>query len=76
MLTLAALMVVDATQSEAARVNAMLDDAPSRECLAMQQLQFRQCASVAHDPNEDAYCLARHGLAGPGQCFAGIARAP
>lgn len=76
MLTLAALIVVDATQSEAARVNATLDDAPSRECFAMQQLQFRQCASVAHDPNEDAYCLARHGLAGPGQCIASLARAP
>jgi hypothetical protein len=76
MLTLAALIIVDATQSESARVTAMLDDEPSRECLAMQQLQFRQCASVAHDPNEDAYCLARHGLTGPAQCFANIARAP
>jgi hypothetical protein len=76
MLTLAALIVVDAMESEAARVNAVLDDEPSRECLAMQQLQFRQCASVAHDPNEDAHCLARHGLTGPGQCFASIARAP
>jgi hypothetical protein len=76
MLTLAALIAIDATQSETTRVNAMLDDAPSRECLAMQQLQFRQCASVAHDPNEDAYCLARHGLTGPGNCFASIARAP
>lgn len=76
MLTLAALIVVDAMQSEAARANAILDDEPSRECFAMQQLQFRQCASVAHDPNEDAYCLARHGLTGPGQCIASIARTP
>lgn len=76
MLTLAALMIVEATASESARVSAMLDDAPSRECLAIQQLQFRQCASVAHDGNEDAFCLARHGLAGPGACFASLARAP
>jgi hypothetical protein len=76
MLTLSALIIVGATESEAARVNAMLDDETSSACLAMQQLQFRQCASVAHDPNEDAYCLARHGLTGAGQCFASIARAP
>jgi hypothetical protein len=76
MLTLAALIVVDASESETTRVAAMLDDEPSRECLAMQQLQYRQCASVAHDPNEDTYCLARHGLSGPGACFANLARAP
>jgi hypothetical protein len=76
MLTLGALIVVDALDSEAARVSAVLDDAPARECLEMQALTYRQCASVAHDPNEDAYCLARHGLAGPGQCFASFAAAP
>lgn len=76
MLTLAALIVVGADASEPARVAAMLDDTPSRECLEMQQLTFRQCASVAHDPNEDAYCLARHGLTGPAACFGNIARTP
>ena len=76
MLTLAALIVVEAETQERTRVAAMLDDEPSRECLEMQQLTFRQCASVAHDPNEDAYCLARHGLTGPAACFASIARTP
>jgi hypothetical protein len=76
MLTLAALIIVEAETQERTRVAAMLDDPPSRECLEMQQLTFRQCASVAHDPNEDAYCLARHGLTGPAACFANIARTP
>ncbi|MBC7768526.1 MAG: hypothetical protein H7124_07045, partial [Phycisphaerales bacterium] len=68
MLTLAALFIVGAAESEDARV--LLDDQQLERCLALEQLQFRQCASVAHDPNEDAFCLARHGLATPGACFA------
>lgn len=76
MLTLAALIIVEADTAERTRVAAVLDDTPSRECLEMQQLTFRQCASVAHDPNEDAYCLARHGLTGPAACFANVARTP
>jgi len=75
MFTLAALMVVGATQSETARINAALDDEPVRQCLAMQQLQLRQCASVTHEPAEDAFCLARHGYAAPSACLA-LAQAP
>ncbi len=75
MFTLAALFVVGATQSETARVNAALDDEPMRQCLAMQQLQLRQCASVTHEPYEDAFCLAQHGFAEPSACFA-LAQAP
>jgi hypothetical protein len=70
MFTLAALLVVGATQSETARVNAALDDEPLQQCLAMQQLQLRQCVSVTHEPNEDAFCLAQHGFAAPSQCMA------
>lgn len=73
--TLAALMVIGATQSETARVTAALDDEPVRQCLAMQQLQLRQCASVTHEPNEDAFCLAQHGYAAPSACLA-LAQAP
>lgn len=70
MLTLGALLVVDATESETARVNAALDDTSVSQCLAMQQLQLRQCASVTHEPNEDAYCIARHGYEATSQCLA------
>lgn len=75
MLTLAGLIITNAVASETTRVTAMLDDEHARECLAMQQLQFRQCVSVSNYPNEDAYCLARHGLTQPGACLS-IAAAP
>jgi hypothetical protein len=74
MLTLAALIIVGAADGEAARVDAVLDDQRTRECLALEQLQFRQCASVAHDPNEDAFCLARHGLIAPSACLGALAQ--
>lgn len=70
MLTLGALVVVGAAESETTRVNAALDDPGVSQCLAMQQLQLRQCASVTHEPNEDAYCIARHGYEATSQCLA------
>lgn len=73
-LTLAALYILSASAQEPARVTEVMDDPRTRECLEIEQLQFRQCASVAHDPNEDAFCLARHGLAEPSQCFARLAQ--
>lgn len=72
MLTLAALVIVGAADSEAARVQAVLTEPVARECLAMEQLQLRQCASVAHDANEDAFCLSRHGFGGPSACFSAL----
>jgi len=75
MFTLAALMIVSATESETARVNDALTYEPVRQCLAMQQLQLRQCASVTSTPNEDAFCIAQHGFAGPSGCMQ-LAEAP
>ncbi|MGD9966705.1 MAG: hypothetical protein AB7T59_09310 [Hyphomonadaceae bacterium] len=72
--TLGALMVIGAGDDDAARIRA-LDDEPTRHCLELQQLFLRQCAGVTHDPNEDAYCLARHGLAEPSACLS-LALAP
>jgi hypothetical protein len=40
----------------------------------MQRLQLRQCLSVSVDNGERAYCLAHHGLEGPGACFANVVR--
>ncbi|MCA8886447.1 MAG: hypothetical protein KDA35_07470 [Hyphomonadaceae bacterium] len=70
MLTLGALFVVGATENETARVNAALTDEPVTQCLALQQLQLRQCASVTSSPNEDAFCIARHGFIGASACMA------
>ena len=69
MFTLAALFVVGATEAETSRVGAALTDEPVRQCLAMKRLQLRQCASVTTTPNEDAFCIARHGFAGPSGCM-------
>lgn len=75
MFTLAALLVVGATESEPARVSAALTDQSIQQCLAMQQLQLRQCASVTSSPNEDAFCIAQHGFAAPSACM-NLAEAP
>lgn len=74
MLTLAALIVADATQSERARVSQLLDEPLTQQCMHMQRLQLRQCLSVSVDNGERAYCLARHALDGPGGCFANVVR--
>lgn len=72
MLTLAGLFIVDA--GETPRAREMLHDPRLAECLQMEQLELRQCASVAASANEDGHCLARHGLTEPAACFAAIAR--
>ena len=74
MLTLAGLFIAEAGATP--RVREMLDDTRLRDCLAMERLELRQCASVAASANEDAHCIARHGLTEPAACFAEIAAAP
>jgi hypothetical protein len=74
MFTLGALMVIGAGGDDQARSRA-LEEESTRQCLANQQMFLRQCASVTHDPNEDAYCLARHGFDETRACFS-IAVAP
>jgi hypothetical protein len=68
-LTAAGLFIIGATPSEGARVNALLEDGPAHACLTLQQLEFRQCVSVSHTPDEDAFCLSRHGLGGVADCL-------
>ena len=70
MLTLAGLYIVNAGATP--RVREMLDDERLSECLAIEQLELRQCASVAASASEDAHCLASHGLTQPAACFADI----
>ncbi len=74
MLTLAGLFIVQAGATP--RVHEMLDDARLAECLGIEQLELRQCASVSASASEDAHCLAQHGLTQPAACFAEIAEAP
>ncbi|HVK82097.1 MAG TPA: hypothetical protein VM915_15955, partial [Verrucomicrobiae bacterium] len=74
MLTLGALIVMDASDSERGRVSSLLNEPLTQQCLSMQQLQLRQCLSVSVDASERTYCLASHGLSGPGGCFSAMAR--
>lgn len=74
MLTLAALIVADADGRESRRVSALLDEPLTQHCMRMQQLQLRQCVSASVDASERAYCVSRHGLAGPGSCFSNVVR--
>jgi len=74
MLTLAAIIVADATRSERRRVNELLHEPLTQHCMAMERLQLRQCLSASVDVTERAYCLGRHGLAGPGACFSNVVR--
>jgi hypothetical protein len=74
MLTLGALVVANATESERRRAAALLDEPLTQHCMNMQRLQLRQCVGVSVDATERAYCLAQHGLAGPGQCFSNVVR--
>jgi hypothetical protein len=74
MLTLGALVVADATESERRRAAALLDEPLTQHCMNMQRLQLRQCVGVSVDATERAYCLAQHGLVGPGACFSNVVR--
>jgi hypothetical protein len=72
MLTAGALVV--AGERSGARMSALLDEPLTRHCLVMQRLQLRQCLGASVDASERTYCLARHGLTGPGTCFSAMAR--
>ncbi|MBY0566273.1 MAG: hypothetical protein K2P70_03095 [Hyphomonadaceae bacterium] len=74
MLTIAAIVVIDAERAESRRVDALLDEPLTQQCMEMQRLQLRQCLSVSIDASERAYCLGRHALAGPGSCFSAVVR--
>jgi len=71
-LTLAGLFVVGASGSETRRVEFALEDATTRQCLELERLQYLQCVFVSEGPREGAFCLARHGLSGPGACLGAI----
>jgi hypothetical protein len=67
--TLAAFSIAGAGDDPASQ---NLDDAPTRECLALAQLQFRQCVSVSRGGAEDAACLAEHGLRETSACLSAV----
>jgi hypothetical protein len=68
-LTIAGIVAIEATPQSTARIDALLDDPSSRACLNVEQLEFRQCISVSHGADEEAACLARHGLRNVETCL-------
>jgi len=73
MLTLGALFIVGASDEAPDRANALMREETTSACLNMAQLHLRQCASVTYGADEDAFCLARHGLRDVGACLGAVA---
>jgi hypothetical protein len=72
---LAALAVLDgAGDQNAARLQAVISDPASTECLKMAKLNLFQCLAVAGPEYEDVYCLGQHAVLDTGQCVASAAK--
>jgi hypothetical protein len=68
-LALAALAVLGkAGEEDMARIQPLLDDAKSEDCMKMAKLNLYQCLAVAGPHYEHAYCLGQHALMDTGQC--------
>jgi hypothetical protein len=71
MTTLAAVYILDMTREPAAQTEKLLNDAGTRNCLALKQAQFYQCVSAARFHYENAFCLGEHAIKDLGSCIAG-----
>ncbi|WP_174301646.1 hypothetical protein [Caulobacter sp. S45] len=70
-LTLAALAVLgEAGEEHADRVQALLTEASSAQCLKMARLNLYQCLSVAGPNYEDVFCLGQHAMMETARCVA------
>ena len=70
-LTLAALAVLgEAGEEHTDRVQALLTEATSVQCLKMARLNLYQCLSVAGPNYEDVFCLGQHGMMETARCVA------
>jgi hypothetical protein len=71
-LALAALAILDGTQgSDDGRLDQVVSEKDSADCLKMAKLNLFQCLSVAGPEYEDVYCLGQHAVFDTGQCVAG-----
>jgi hypothetical protein len=71
-LALAALAILDGTQgSDEGRLDQVVSEKDSADCLKMAKLNLFQCLSVAGPEYEDVYCLGQHAVLDTGQCVAG-----
>ena len=71
-LALAALAILDGTQgADEGRLDPVVSEKDSADCLKMAKLNLFQCLSVAGPEYEDVYCLGQHAVLDTGQCVAG-----
>jgi hypothetical protein len=68
-LALAALAVLGASgDDQAERLQPLLSEPRSAQCLHMAKLNLFQCLAVARPHYEDIFCLGQHAMMDPGQC--------
>ncbi len=71
-LALAALAILDGTEgADEGRLDPVVSEKDSADCLKMAKLNLFQCLSVAGPEYEDVYCLGQHAVLDTGQCVAG-----
>ena len=71
-LALAALAILDGTDgADEGRLDQVVSERVSAECLKMAKLNLFQCLSVVGPEYEDVYCLGQHAVLDTGQCVAG-----
>ncbi len=71
-LALAALSILDGAEgSDEPRLEQVVSESISADCLKMAKLNLFQCLSVAGPEYEDVYCLGQHAVLDTGQCVAG-----
>ena len=74
-LALAALSILDGVGDDT-RLEPVVSEATSAECLKLSKLNLFECLSVAGPEYEDVYCLAQHAVLDTGKCVAGAAASP
>ncbi len=68
-LALAALAILDGTDgADQGRLDPVVSEKDSAECLKMAKLNLFQCLSVAGPEYEDVFCLGQHAVLDTGQC--------
>ncbi len=68
-LSVAALRVLGAQQSQASAIGYFLRDPRAVGCVEMARLEFYSCLSAVHFVYENEYCLAEHGLRDVAMCI-------
>jgi hypothetical protein len=73
-MALAALAVLGrAGDDQAQRIDSLLDEPLSAQCLKMAKLNEYQCLAVAGPHYEDLFCLGNHAMMDTGKCIVGAA---